>query len=86
MGNGDERGNIPSPHTEGDERSNSVNRAFYIIAAPAFIVSFLWMYYAWGLKLAVPVIGTELAVAIWGVIHLRRKAAQSAARGHATNR
>jgi hypothetical protein len=50
-----------------------VNRAFYIIAAPAFIVSFLWMYYAWGLKLAVPVVGGELAAAIGGVIYLRRK-------------
>jgi hypothetical protein len=51
-----------------------LNRAFYIIAAPAFIVSFLWMYYAWGLKLAVPVVGGELAAAIVGVIYLRRKA------------
>lgn len=51
-----------------------MNRAFYIIAVPAFIVSFLWMYYGWGLKFAVPVVGGELAAAIWGVIHLRRKA------------
>lgn len=54
-----------------------MNRAFYIIAAPAFIVSFLWMYYAWGLKVATPVVGGELAAAIGGVIYLRRKAAQS---------
>lgn len=58
-----------------------MNRAFYIIAVPAFIVSFLWIYYAWGLKWAIPVIGGELAAAIWGVIHLRRKAAQSHAGG-----
>jgi hypothetical protein len=58
-----------------------VNRAFYIIAVPAFIVSFLWMYYGWGLKLAIPVVGGELAIAIWGVIYLRRKAAQSHASG-----
>lgn len=68
-----------------------MNRAFYIIAAPAFIVSFLWMYYAWGLKVAIPVVGGELAAAIWGVIHLRRKEARSqagAARdgGQAANR
>lgn len=51
-----------------------MNRAFYIIAAPAFIVSFLWMYYAWGWKVAVPVIGVELGAAIGGVIYLRRRA------------
>lgn len=51
-----------------------MNRAFYIIAAPAFIVSFLWMYYAWGLRVAVPVVGGELAAAIAGVIYLRRRA------------
>jgi hypothetical protein len=58
-----------------------VNRAFYIIAVPAFIVSFLWMYYAWGLKVAVPVVGGELAAAIWGVIYLRRKAREQARHG-----
>lgn len=73
-----------------------MNRAFYIIAVPAFIVSFLWMYYGWGLKFAVPVVGGELAAAIWGVIHLRRKAerlhenrtlaSQSHADGRAANR
>lgn len=54
-----------------------MNRAFYIIAVPAFIVSFLWMYYAWGLQIAVPIVGTELAGTIGGLIYLRRKAAQS---------
>ncbi|HEV2421571.1 MAG TPA: hypothetical protein VGS59_07685 [Candidatus Acidoferrales bacterium] len=63
-----------------------MNRAFYIIAAPAFIVSFLWMYYAWGLWVAVPVVGGELAAAIGGVVYLRRKTAQSHAGGQAANR
>lgn len=63
-----------------------MNRAFYIIAVPAFIVSFLWMYYAWGLKVAIPAIGGELAIAIGGIIHLRRKAAQSEPPGHSTKR
>lgn len=63
-----------------------MNRAFYIIAAPAFIVSFLWMYYAWGLKTAAPVVGGELVAAISGVIYLRRKAAQSHAGGQAANK
>lgn len=60
-----------------------MNRAFYIIAAPAFIVSFLWMYYAWGLKVAVPVVGGELAAAIGAVIYLERRAAQSHEDGQA---
>ncbi|HKF53513.1 MAG TPA: hypothetical protein VKB26_14450 [Candidatus Acidoferrales bacterium] len=63
-----------------------MNRAFYIIAAPAFIVSFLWMYYAWGLKVAIPVVGGELAAAIGGVIYLRRKAGQSHSARQAANR
>jgi len=60
-----------------------LNRAFYIIGIPAFIVSFLWMYYGYGLKVAVPVILAELIVAIGGVIYLRRKAAHA---GRAANR
>lgn len=63
-----------------------MNRAFYIIAAPAFVVSFLWMYYAWGLKIAVLVVGGELAAAIAGMIYVRRKAAQSHAGGQPANR
>lgn len=63
-----------------------MNRAFYIIAAPAFIVSFLWMYYAWGWKVAMPVVGGELGAAIGGVMYLRRKRPQSPAGGHGANR
>lgn len=51
-----------------------MNRAFYIIAIPAFVVSFLWMYYTWGLEVAIPVVASELAAAIGAVVYLRRKA------------
>jgi hypothetical protein len=51
-----------------------LNRAFYIIAIPAFIVSFCWLYYGWGLQVAIPVIVLELVAAIGGVMYLRRKA------------
>lgn len=50
-----------------------MNRAFYIVAIPAFIVSFLWMYYAWGLMVAAPVIVCEFAGAISGVIYLKKR-------------
>jgi hypothetical protein len=63
-----------------------VNRAFYIVGVPAFIVSFLWMYYGYGLKLAVPVILAELIAVIGGVIYLRRKAAQARPGGQAADR
>lgn len=60
-----------------------MNRALYIIAVPAFLVSFLWMYYAWGLRVAVPVVGCELAAAVGGVIYLKRKVRP---RGHAATK
>lgn len=63
-----------------------MNRAFYIIGVPAFIVSFLWMYYGYGLKVAVPVIVAELGAVIGGVIYLRRKAAQVRPGGQTANR
>jgi hypothetical protein len=64
----------------------NLNRAFYIIGIPAFIVSFLWIYYGYGLKVAVAVILAELIAAIGGVIYLRRKVAQSRPGGQAANR
>lgn len=82
MGDGNELGNIQTVKRRGE----IVNRAFYIIAVPAFIVSFLWMYYGYGLKVAVPVIVGELAASIGGVIYLRRKAAQAGPDGQLTNR
>lgn len=63
-----------------------MNRAFYIVGIPAFIVSFLWMYYGYGLKLALPVILAELIAVIGGVIYLRRKAGQPGPGGQTTNR
>lgn len=54
-----------------------MNKAFYIIAIPAFIVSFFWLYYDWGLTAAVVTIVLELAAAIGGVVYLRRKAARA---------
>lgn len=56
-----------------------MNKAFYIIAIPAFIVSFCWLYFGWGLKIALATILLELAAAIAGVIYLRRKAEREAA-------
>ncbi|HLJ40584.1 MAG TPA: hypothetical protein VKT50_03760 [Candidatus Acidoferrales bacterium] len=57
-----------------------MNRAFAIIAIPAFIVSFVWLYVGYGLAVAAPVIIAELTAAIGGIIYLRRRAAQSAGR------
>jgi len=58
-----------------------VNKAFYIIGIPAFIVSFCWLYYGWGLGIAAVVIIVELVAAIGGMIYLRRKgSARRAAR------
>lgn len=57
-----------------------MNRAFLIIAIPAFIVSFVWLYVGYGLAVAAPVIVVELAAAIGGVIYLRRRASQTAGR------
>ncbi|MFZ0211757.1 MAG: hypothetical protein WBD23_10970 [Candidatus Acidiferrales bacterium] len=57
-----------------------MNRAFIIIAVPAFAVSFFWLYYGYGLMAAVIIIIVELAVSIGGVMYLRRKAAREAGR------
>lgn len=57
-----------------------MNRAFIIIAVPAFIVSFFWLYYGYGITAAVIVIILELAGAIGGLIYLRRKAARASDR------
>jgi membrane protein implicated in regulation of membrane protease activity len=53
-----------------------MNKAFYIIAIPAFIVSFCWLYYGWGLGIAAVVIIVELVAAIGGMVYLRRKGNQ----------
>lgn len=57
-----------------------MNRAFLIIAIPAFIVSFIWLYIGYGLAVAMPVTAVELAAAIGGIFYLRRRAAQASGR------
>jgi hypothetical protein len=54
-----------------------VNRAFLIIAIPAFLVSFTWMTFGWGWKISVPVTILELAAAIGGVVYLRKREARA---------
>ncbi|MGH9726992.1 MAG: hypothetical protein ACRD4V_00185 [Candidatus Acidiferrales bacterium] len=54
-----------------------MNRAFLIIAIPAFVVSFVWLYVGYGLVVAAPVIAVELAVAIGGIVYLRRRGAHA---------
>jgi len=62
-----------------------VNKAFYIIAIPAFIVSFCWLYYGWGLGIATTVIVLELVGAVGGMIYLRRKGDGPEVRGQKGN-
>lgn len=50
-----------------------MNRAFLIIAIPAFVVTFCWLTIGYGLRVAVPVVAAELAVAAGAVIYLRRR-------------
>lgn len=60
-----------------------MNRAFLIIAIPAFLVSFAWLAFGYGLKVAVAVILLELVAAIGAVIYLRRRGSQTGRRGSA---
>lgn len=55
-----------------------MNRAFLIIAIPAFIVSFAWLAFGYGWKIALLVVLLELAAAAGGVIYLRRRGSQAA--------
>jgi hypothetical protein len=57
-----------------------MNKAFLIIGIPAFILSFVWLAIGYGLRVAVPVILLELAVAIGAVIYLRRRDSQASGR------
>jgi uncharacterized membrane protein YraQ (UPF0718 family) len=50
-----------------------MNRAFLIVGIPAFITSFCWLAFGWGLRLAMIVSGAELAVVIGAVIYLLRR-------------
>lgn len=59
------------------ESVSKMNRAFYIIAIPAFITSFCWLAFGWGWRFASIVTGIELVIAIAAVIYLlRRESAQ----------
>lgn len=57
-----------------------MNRAFLIIAIPAFIVSFTWLAFGYGWKVALVVVLLELAAAIGGVMYLRRRNSRAAGR------
>lgn len=50
-----------------------MNRAFLIIGIPAFVTSFCWLWFGWGLRRAVIVTGIELVVVVAGVICLVRR-------------
>jgi len=50
-----------------------MNRAFYIIAVPAFLVSFCWFWFGWGLRVAATISGLEVAAAIGAVIYFTRR-------------
>lgn len=59
-----------------------MNRAFLIIAIPAFLVSFAWLAFGYGWKIALAVILLELAAAIGAVIYLRRRGSQAGRKGN----
>jgi hypothetical protein len=50
-----------------------MNKAFYIIGVPAFIVSFCWLLFGWGIRMALIVTGTELAAAVAGIVYFSRR-------------
>jgi hypothetical protein len=50
-----------------------MNRAFYIIAIPAFITSFCWLTFGWGWRFAAMVTGAQLIVAVAAVVFLMRR-------------
>lgn len=50
-----------------------MNRAFLIIGIPAFVTSFCWLWFGWGLRRAVVVTGIELLVVIAAAIYLLRR-------------
>jgi hypothetical protein len=52
-----------------------MNIAFYIVAIPAFITSFLYLSLGWGFRVSIPVTAVELIAAIGGLIYMRRRKA-----------
>jgi hypothetical protein len=57
-----------------------MNRAFLIIGIPAFVASFCWFAFGWGLRVAIVITAAELVVAAAGVIYLLRRANSAASR------
>jgi hypothetical protein len=57
-----------------------VNKAFLIIGIPAFVVSFFWLTFGWGLRVALIVIGTELIAVAGGVLYIRHREKSTAPR------
>jgi amino acid permease len=53
--------------------ASKMNRAFYIIAIPAFVTSFCWLTFGWGWRFASMVTGVALIIAIAAVIYLLRR-------------
>jgi membrane protein implicated in regulation of membrane protease activity len=51
-----------------------VHRAFLIIGIPAFVASFCWFAFGWGLRVAILVTAAELAVVAALAIYLLRRA------------
>lgn len=49
-----------------------MNKAFIIIGIPAFITSFLYLSFGWGLKVSVPVTALELVLAVCWYAYLSR--------------
>lgn len=57
-----------------------MNKAFLIIGIPAFVVSFFWLAFGWGVRVALIVIGTELIAVAGGVLYIRRREKSAAPR------
>jgi uncharacterized membrane protein len=57
-----------------------VNKSFLIIGIPAFVVSFFWLTFGWGLRVALIVIGTELIAVAGGVLYIRHREKSAAPR------
>lgn len=57
-----------------------MNKAFLIIGIPAFVVSFFWLTFGWGLRVALIVIGTELIAVAGGVLYIRHREKSTAPR------
>jgi len=66
-------GDIPAIEAASGFVFKLMNRAFYIIGVPAFLVSFCWFWFGWGLRLAATISGIELGVVIAAIIYFQRR-------------